>query len=138
MLIHRRTLSSDLCRIFLRVSLLLGSLCFSTPSASQPINAFGVGTDSCSAYVSHIAAGPGQSVNRTAPDDGLDYYSKSTTYLEWLLGFVTGYNAAINDPTKQAQLDAAAVDAYVRKWCTLNPRSNIFTAVHQLLNRTDP
>jgi len=50
-------------------------------------------------------APPAQSISRTAPDDGWDYYSKSTTYLEWLLGFVTGYTAAVNDVGKQIQLE---------------------------------
>jgi hypothetical protein len=54
------------------------------------------------------------------------------------VGFVTGYNAAASDPEKQVQLDPAAVDLYVRKWCTFNPTSNIFTAVLKLLDRTDP
>ena len=81
---------------------------------------------------------PGKSISRTAPDDGRDYYSKSTTYFEWLLGFVTGYNAAVKDTGKKIQLDPAAVDLYVRSWCAQNPTSNIFTAAHQFLNKADP
>jgi hypothetical protein len=96
-----------------------------------------VGTDSCGEFISQIVATPGQTVSRTAPDDGRDYYSKSTSYLEWLLGFVTGYNAA-SDPRNQFQLNAADIDLYVRDWCTQNPTSNIFTAVRQFLNKTDP
>lgn len=114
-----------------------GALCFSDHSSSQQIYAFGVGTDSCSVFVSQIVASPGKTVSRTAPDDGRDYYSKSTIYLEWLLGFVTGYNAA-SGPQSQFQFDPAAVDLYVRNWCAQNPTSNIFTAVRQFLNKTDP
>jgi hypothetical protein len=105
---------------------------------SQTIYAFGAGTDSCDAYITQATAHPGKSVSRTAPDDGRDYYSKSTVYLEWLLGFVTAYNAGVIDHTKQVQTDAVAVDLYVRGWCAQNPTSNIFTAVHQFLNATDP
>jgi hypothetical protein len=93
------------------------AFCFPNVCVSQTIYAFGVGTDSCGAYIAHIAAAPGKSVSRTAPDDRQDYYSKSTTYLEWLLGFITGYNAALSDPKKQIQLDTAAVDLHVRNWC---------------------
>src|ERR1700733_6194181 len=114
------------------------ALCFPNPSFSQTIYAFGVGTDSCGAYISHIVAPPGKSISRTAPDDNKDYYSKSTTYLEWLLGFITGYNAAVSDPDKQMQLDIAAVDLHMRKWCAQNPTSNIFTAVQQLLGKNNP
>ena len=91
------------------------ALCFPNHSFSQTIYAFGVGTDSCGAYISHIVAPPGKSISRTAPDDNKDYYSKSTTYLEWLLGFITGYNAAVSDPDRRIQLDIAAVDLHVRK-----------------------
>jgi hypothetical protein len=121
-----------------QVSLFWATLCFPGYSIAQPIYALGVGTDSCSAFISHIAAPPGKSISRTAPDDGLDYYSKSTTYFEWLLGFVTGYNAAVSDTGKQIQIDPAAVDLYVRSWCAQNPTSNIFTAAHQFLNKADP
>jgi hypothetical protein len=114
-----------------------GALCFSGHSNSQQIYAFGVGTDSCSVFISQIVAPPGKTVSRRAPDDGRDYYSKSTIYLEWLLGFVTGYNAA-SGPQSQFQFDAAAVDLYVRNWCAQNPTGNIFTAVRQFLNKTDP
>jgi hypothetical protein len=114
-----------------------GALCFSGHANSQQIYAFGVGVDSCSAFISQVVAPPGKTVSRKAPDDGRDYYSKSTTYLEWLLGFVTGYNMA-RDPQHQFQFDAAGVDNYVRNWCTQNPTSNIFTAVSQFLNKTDP
>jgi hypothetical protein len=115
-----------------------GLLCLPRQGISETIYAFGVGTDSCSSFISHIAVSPGRSFSRTAPDDGQKYYSKSTTYLEWLLGFVTGYNAVMSDPAKQVQIDASAVDLYVRGWCTQNPTSNIFTAIRQFLNRTDP
>ena len=121
-----------------QVSLFWGTLCFPDYGIAQPIYALGVGADSCSSFISHIVAPPGKSISRTAPDDGRDYYSKSTTYFEWLLGFVTGYNAALNDTGKQIQLDPAAVDVYVRSWCVQNPTSNIVTAAHQFLNRADP
>jgi hypothetical protein len=121
-----------------QVSLFWATLCFPGYSIAQPIYALGVGTDSCGAFISHIVAPPGKSISRTTPDDGLDYYSKSTTYFEWLLGFVTGYNAAVSDTGKQIQIDPAAVDLYVRSWCAQNPTSNIFTAAHQFLNKADP
>jgi hypothetical protein len=120
------------------VTFFWAAFCFPNVCVSQTILAYGVGTDSCGAYISHIAAAPGKSVSRTAPDDQQDYYSKSTTYLEWLLGFVSGYNASVSDPEKQIQLDTAGVDLHVRNWCAQNPTSNIFTAVHQLIDKNDP
>jgi hypothetical protein len=112
--------------------------CLPHVCAGQTFNTFGVGTDSCSSYVSHAFGSPGQSVGRTAPDDGKDYYSKSTIYLEWVLGFVTGYNATVSDPRKQIKSDPASADLYVRNWCLQNPTSNILTAVHKWLDHTDP
>jgi hypothetical protein len=122
----------------IQASLFWTALCFPSHCISQTIYAFGAGTDSCNAYVAQAAALPGKSVSRIAPDDGRDYYSKSTIYLEWLLGFITAYNAGVSDHTKQVQINPAAVDLYVRGWCAQNPTSNIFTAVHQFLNTTDP
>jgi hypothetical protein len=114
------------------------AFCFPNRCIAQTIYAFGAGTDSCDAYVVQAAGLPGKSVSRIAPDDGREYYAKSTIYLEWLLGFITAYNAGANDRTRQVQIDAVAVDLYVRGWCAQNPTSNIFTAVHQFLNATDP
>jgi hypothetical protein len=124
-------------KAYIIVATLLWELCCVTTCSSQTTYAFGVGTDSCGDYVSHITGAPGQSISRTAPDKR-DYYSKSTVYLEWLLGFLTGYNAAVIDTTKQVQVDVAAIDSYVRSWCTQNPSSNIFTAVHHFLETADP
>jgi hypothetical protein len=107
----------------------------SSVCSSQTIYAPGVGTDSCSTYIAQISASPGKSVSRVAPDAGKTYYARSTTYLEWLLGFLTGYNAPMADPQKQITLHATAVDLYVRDWCSRNPTSNIFTAIHQLAGK---
>jgi hypothetical protein len=59
-------------------------------------------------------------------------------YLEWLLGFITGRNATPIAVRDQVQIDAAAADLYVRDWCGRNPSSNVFTAIHHFLDRTDP
>jgi hypothetical protein len=112
------------------------TLCFSNPCNSEEIYAFGVGADSCVSYVSHATASPEKLISRTAPDDRQDL--QSTIYLEWLLGFISGYNATLNDPTDRVQVDVAAVDLYVRWWCGQNRTSNISTAIQRYLNRADP
>ena len=115
---------------------LIFTLCFSSPCNSEELHAFGVGGDSCVSYISHVTTSPGKLVSRTALDDRQDL--QSTIYIEWLLGFVTGYNAALNDPTERVQVDAAAVDRYVRWWCGQNRASNISTAVQRFLNGDVP
>jgi hypothetical protein len=120
---------------FFAPALLCGA--FPQDGIAQTISAFGVGIDSCHAYLANTVTPPGQSSSRIGPD-GRDYYSKSTAYLEWLLGFVTGYNATVSDPARQVRLDPAAIDIHVRTWCSKNPESNIFTAVHQLLGKGRP
>jgi hypothetical protein len=116
--------------------LILVTLFFSTPCNSQELHTLGVGGDSCVSYVSHVMTSPGKLVSHAAPDDRKDL--QSTIYIEWLLGFVTGYNAALNDPTERVQVDAAAVDRYVRWWCGQNRASNISTAVQRFLNGDVP
>jgi hypothetical protein len=116
--------------------LIFVALCFSSPCNSQERYTFGVGGDSCVSYVSHVTTSPGKLVSRATPDDRQDL--QSTIYLEWLLGFISGYNATLNDPTERVQVDVAAVDLYVRWWCGQNRASNISTAVQRFLNRADP
>ena len=125
-------------RGYIAVVIILWEVCCIPSSVSQTTYALGVGTDSCGAYLSHIVDIPGRSISRTSSDDGRDYYSKSTVYLEWLLGFVTGRNATPVAVRDQVQIDAAAADLYVRDWCSRNPSSNVFTAIHHFLDRTDP
>lgn len=117
-------------------SLAFIALCFSSPCSSQEIYTLGVGKDSCVSYVSRVTATPGKLVSRPAPDDRQDL--QSTIYLEWLLGFVSGYNATLNDPAERVQVDVAAVDRYVRWWCGQNRASNISTAVQRFLNGDVP
>lgn len=117
-------------------SLAFLTFCFSSPCRSKEIYTFGVGKDSCVSYVSRIAASPGNLVGRPAPDDRQDL--QSTIYLEWLLGFVSGYNATLNDPTRRVQVDEVAVDRYVRWWCGQNRAGNISAAVQQFLDGDVP
>jgi hypothetical protein len=116
--------------------LILVALCFSSPCNSQEIYTFGVGGDSCVSYISHVTTSPGKLVSRTAPDDRQDL--QSTIYFEWLLGFISGYNATVNDPTERVQTDMATVDRYVRWWCGQNRASNISAAVQRFLNGDVP
>jgi hypothetical protein len=116
--------------------LVLVAFCFSSPGNSQEIYTFGVGGDSCVSYISHVTTSPGKLVSRTALDDRQDL--QSTIYREWLLGFISGYNATLNDPTERVQVDVAAVELYVRWWCVQNRASNMATAVQRFLNRADP
>jgi hypothetical protein len=118
--------------IVLAAALSFVTLSPSSQGISQTLYVVGVGMDTCEEFTAHIAGLPGQSLSRTAPDDGQSYYSKSTTYLEWLLGYVTGYNAVAGDPQKQIKLDPAAIDLFVRNWCAENPTGTLFSAMHRL------
>jgi hypothetical protein len=116
--------------------LILAALCFSSPCNSQEIYTVGVGGDLCVSYISHVTTSPGKLVSRSALDDRQDL--QSTIYREWLLGFISGYNATLNDRTERVQVDVAAVELYVRWWCGQNRASNIATGVQRFLNRADP
>jgi hypothetical protein len=98
----------------------------------------GMGTDLCRAYVAKKSDASGKKIISIIPDERDDGYSKSTAYLEWLLGFITGQNEVATDRRKKIPIDANAVDFYVRNWCEQNPSSDILTAVHHYLERTDP
>ena len=98
----------------------------------------GMGTDPCRSYVAKKSDASGKKIISIIPDERDDGYSKSTAYLEWLLGFITGQNEVATDRRKKIPIDANAVDFYVRNWCEQNPSSDILTAVHHYLERTDP
>jgi hypothetical protein len=115
---------------------LIFALCFSSPCNSEELYAFGVGGDSCVSYISQTTTPPGKLMSRTALDDRQDL--QSTIYFQWLLGFISGYNATLTDPTERVQADVAAVDRYVRWWCGQNRMSTISAAVQRYLNRADP
>jgi hypothetical protein len=112
------------------------TLCFASPCESKEAHTLGVGGDSCVSYVSSRAASQDQSVGHTTPDDR--QILQSTIYREWLLGFISGYNATLSNPTDRVQVDAATVEQYVHWWCGQNRASNISAAVQQFLNRADP
>ena len=115
---------------------ILMTFSFSCPCNSQEKYTFGVGGDSCVSYVSHVTAWSDKWASRTPPEDRQD--SQSTIYLEWLLGFISGYNATLNDPTERVQVDVDAVDRYVRWWCGQNRAGNISSAVQRFLNGDVP
>jgi hypothetical protein len=117
-------------------SLILAALCFSSPCNSQEIYTSGVGGDSCVSYISHVTTQAGKLVSHPTLDDRQDF--QSTIYREWLLGFISGYNATVNDPTERVQADVAVIDRYVRWSCGQNPASNISSAIQRFLNRADP
>jgi hypothetical protein len=116
--------------------LVFAALCCSSPCNSNDIYMFGVGGDSCVSFVANVMISPGKPVDRFALDDRQAL--QSTIYREWLLGFISGHNATLNDPTQRVQVDPDAVDRYVRWWCGQNRTSNISMAVQRFLNGADP
>jgi hypothetical protein len=120
----------------LRISLVSVTLCVSSTCNSQEKFALGVGGDSCPSYTSHVIASLPKITSRAASDNREEL--QSAIYLEWLLGFISGYNATLTDPTARVQADVAAVDRYVRWWCGQNRSGNISLAVQQYLKGDVP
>src|SRR5580704_7307988 len=133
---NRPVFRSKVIELLVAATLLFLTLCFSSPCSSQERHTVGVGGDSCVSYVSQATTSPGKLVGRSALDERQDF--QSTVYREWLLGFISGYNTTLKSPTERVQVDAAAVDRYVRWWCGQNRASNISTAVQRFLDGDVP
>jgi hypothetical protein len=94
--------------------------CAPTASYAQWVTLSGLGGHSCGKYLAAVhghAPGTGRVLNR--PDGPA--YDDHVRYMDWLNGFLTATNWFVLDERNQIQIDNAAIDVWIRKWCELNP-----------------
>jgi len=108
----------------LTAAILLGAACVTSPAFAGDIMILGVGQRSCGQF---LAAG-GEAPIGTVLQKG-QYYGEQIRFNEWMMGFVSGFNAAYEgDVTSQIRVDLASLDVWLRKWCNENPTKAISQA----------
>jgi hypothetical protein len=60
-----------------------------------------------------------------------DLVSENAEYMEWLLGFVTGFNSAhVEDEQQQVtRTEPAGVDLWMRNWCNKHPTQKVVEGI---------
>ena len=87
----------------------------------------GSGQDSCGKFIAAVGdASPGKYREINA---GV-FVSENEAYLQWLMGFVSGVNAAsVGEQEQQVSwADSAAMDLWMRNWCNQHPTQDFVQA----------
>jgi hypothetical protein len=88
--------------------------------------AIGIGTYSCGRFIATIGKLPPGNIQTIATGDG-DFISENGEYQQWLLGYVSGFNAAHGAEREQqvTRIDIAGMDLWMRNWCNKHPTNSI-------------
>jgi hypothetical protein len=117
-------------RFDMRVSLIvcLAAMIWGAVAHAEPgVSALGVGSNSCGKLIATIGKIPPGKVHILPTRDGV-FVNEYATYQEWLMGFVTGFNAAHTNEEQQitASIDSAGMDLWMRNWCNQHPTQTVF------------
>ena len=86
----------------------------------------GVGQFSCGQFIASIGKRPPGKMVVMPTRDG-DFVSENAEYQQWLMGFVTGFNAAhLGEQEQQVEIDLAGTDLWMRNWCKQHPTKMVF------------
>jgi hypothetical protein len=106
----------------------IAALILSTPCHAQGRNLVsGLGIHSCGKYLAAVHGHPpgkGRFLNR--PEG--QFTDEHFRYAEWLSGFFSATNWWVIDERNQLQVDDAAIDVWIRKWCEQNPTKPLASA----------
>jgi hypothetical protein len=105
---------------------------------AEGVAVFGSGQNSCGKLVA--AAGnipPGVHYRSTNHEVG-DIVNEYAQYQEWLMGFVSGFNAhQTSDANQDVQvkgIDLAGMDLWMRNWCNKHPTQSVYQAAVAFIN----
>jgi hypothetical protein len=117
-------------------SMILGVLLLAADVAQAGSTAvFGAGQNSCGRLIATI--GKLQPGNLQSMDTASGVFvSEYIRYQEWLMGFVTGFNAAYsNDLEQQVKgTDLAGMDLWMRHWCDKHPTQSVVDGAIAFIN----
>jgi hypothetical protein len=86
----------------------------------------GAGHDSCGQFIATIGKHPPGKVQSMPTGDG-NFVSENAMYQQWLMGFVSGYNAGrVSEQVED--IDLAGMDLWMRNWCNRHPTQTVFFA----------
>jgi hypothetical protein len=93
----------------------------------------GMGASSCGRFIAVMGKNPPGKI-QAMDDTGLGrFVSENSDYQQWLLGFVTGYNAARVGQQQVTGIDLAGMDLWMRNWCNQNPTKTVFEGANAFI-----
>jgi hypothetical protein len=89
----------------------------------------GAGQHSCGRFIADLGSTPPEPGNhREMNTPSGVFVNEYTQYQEWLMGFVSGFNAEHAGELEQQVIgiDLAGVDLWMRNWCNKHPTQAVF------------
>jgi len=114
------------------IILILQVITLSSAYADQKrvMTSYGTGNESCGSFLSALSKTP---IDRSISYEGMDYASESRVYTEWLVGYVTAFNA-FNDQKKNIQnIDVESAAYWLKNYCEAHPLSRVSSAAWALV-----
>ena len=95
----------------------------------------GIGQYSCGRFIASIGKQPPGHMGTMSTRDG-NFVSENAEYTQWLLGFLSGFNAAHAGEREQQVTgsDPAGMDLFMRNWCNQHPTQSVFEGALALIN----
>jgi hypothetical protein len=99
----------------------------------------GMGGFLCGQFIATIGKLPPGRMNKMQTHDG-DLVTENTGYVEWLAGFVSGFNFAQGGAQEMQviRIDLAGMDLWMRNWCNKHPTQTVFEGgaafIHEMRN----
>src|SRR3974390_422093 len=104
------------------------AMIWGTVAHAEPgsISVTGIGQFSCGQFIATIGKRPPGKMDVMPTRKG-DFVSENAEYQQWLMGFVTGFNAAhVGEQEQQVEIDLAGTDLWMRNWCNQHPTKMVF------------
>jgi hypothetical protein len=106
-------------------SLILGVLLLTAGVAhAGTTRVSGLGTDSCGRLIAAVGSVPPGKFRSRDTASGV-FVNEYAQYQEWLMGFVSGFNA-MHEEEQQVSVDLAGLDLWMRNWCNKHPAQKVF------------
>jgi hypothetical protein len=99
-----------------------------TASYAQGVYVSGLGNDSCGKYLAAVHGHPPGAGKVINPPRGGQFSDDHHLYMAWLGGFFSATNQWVLNAPNGIQIDNAAIDVWIRKWCEQNPTKSLFEA----------
>jgi hypothetical protein len=99
----------------------------------------GAGNESsCGKFIAAISDLPPGKYREVNGAKGSIFVSENKAYQEWLMGFVSGFNAAHAGDLEQqiTKIDPAGLDLWMRNWCNKYPTYSVFDGASKFIAET--
>jgi hypothetical protein len=117
--------------------MILGILLLTADVAhAEMVFAMGSGQNSCGQLIAAMGKDHPLGQHREMDTGTGLFVDEYTMYQQWLMGFVSGFNATHASEAEQQQqvrTDPAAMDLWIRDWCNQHPTQGVFQAANAFI-----